>query len=81
MHILFTFDFSSYQHRLRAKLTELHDLVESNLVEAANHQKSYYDKHTKVPSFTVNDKVWLSVAAAKMGRWMESNISEVPSDY
>ena len=33
-------------------------------MKAAIHQKSYYDKCTKVPSFTVNDKVWLSVPTA-----------------
>ena len=33
-------------------------------MKAANTQKSYYDKHTKAPSFVVNDKVWLSVPTA-----------------
>ena len=58
------FDPSSYQHHLRAKLAELQDLVESNLVKAADNQKSYYDKRTKAPFFAVNDKVWLSVPTA-----------------
>ena len=60
----FTFDPGSYQHYLRAKLTELQDLVESNLVKASNNQKTYYDKHTKALSFDVNDKVWLSIPTA-----------------
>lgn len=59
-----TFDPSSYQHYLRAKLAELQDLVESNLVKAADQQKSHYDKQSKVPSFVVNDRVWLSMPTA-----------------
>ena len=42
----------------------LQDLVESNLVKAADQQKSHYDKQPKEPSFAVNDKVWLSVPTA-----------------
>ena len=59
-----TFDPGSYQHYLRAKLADLQDLVESNLVKAGDQQKIYYDKRSKVPSFAVNDKVWLSVLTA-----------------
>ena len=49
---------------IRAKLAELHDLVESNLVKAAEQQKLHYDKRTKPSSFALNDKVWLSVPTA-----------------
>ena len=39
------------------------DLVESNFKQRcmADQQKFYYDEHSLVPSFTTNDKVWLSV--------------------
>ena len=59
-----SFDPGSYQHYLRAKLADLQDLVEANLVKAADQQKSHYDKQSKVPSFAINDKVWLSVPTA-----------------
>ena len=59
-----TFDPSSYQHYLRAKLSQLQDFVESNLVMAGDKQKTYYDKRSQLPSFAVNDKVWLSVPTA-----------------
>ena len=59
-----TFDPGSYQHYLRAKLAELQDLVESNLVKAADQQKCHYDKQSKAPSFAIHDKVWLSVPTA-----------------
>ena len=53
-----TFDPGSYQHYLRAKLADLQDLVESNLVKVqTNKRSSMYDKDSKVPSFAVNDKV------------------------
>ena len=59
-----TFDSGSYQYYLRAKLAELQDLVESNLVKAADQQKFHYDKQSKAPSFAIHDKVWLSVPTA-----------------
>ena len=59
-----TFDSGSYQHYLRAKLADLLDFVESNLVKAADQQKFHYDKQSSVPFFTMNDKVWLSVPSA-----------------
>lgn len=49
---------------MRAKLAELQDLVESNLVESAGSQKATYDKHSASRSFTVGDPVWLSVPTA-----------------
>ena len=59
-----TFDPGSYQHYLQAKLAELQDLVESNLVNAVDQQKFHYDKQSKAPSFVIHDKVWLSVPTA-----------------
>ena len=43
------FDSQSYPAHLQAKLPELHDLVESNLAEAARSQKHSYDKHIHHP--------------------------------
>jgi len=59
-----SFDAGSYQQYLKAKLAELQDLVESNLVRSAGHQKTHYDKQSTTPSFVVHDKVWLSVPTA-----------------
>jgi hypothetical protein len=58
------FDSASYQSRLRAKMAELHDFVESKLALAASKQKSSYDKKSKQQCFKVNDPVWLSVPTA-----------------
>ena len=58
------FDVSSYQGHLQAKLAELRDLVETNLAEAATHQKTTYDKHSTSRTFKVGDLVWLSVPTA-----------------
>ena len=45
------FDVGSYQSHLRAKLAELHDLVETNLAEVATHQKTTYNKHSNFQSW------------------------------
>jgi hypothetical protein len=58
------FDASSYQGHLQAKLAELRDLVETNLVEASTQQKTTYDRHSSNRSFKVGDLVWLSVPTA-----------------
>lgn len=58
------FDVSSYQGHLQAKIAELRDLVETNLAEAAAHQKTTYDKHSIGRTFKVGDLVWLSVPTA-----------------
>ena len=59
------FDVSSYQSHIQAKLAELRDLVETNLADAATHQKTTYDKHSTRRSFKVGDLVWLSVPTAR----------------
>ena len=46
---------------MQEKLAELQDLVETNLAEAAAHQKMMYDKHSTYRYF---DMVWLSVPTA-----------------
>ena len=43
------FDSQSYPAHLQAKLAELHNLVQSNLAEAARSQKHSYDQHTSPP--------------------------------
>ena len=58
------FDTQSYPAHLRAKLAELHDLVESNLQKQPAAKMHSYDKHTSPPSFTVGDTVWLSIPTA-----------------
>ena len=58
------YDVSSYKGYLQAKLAELRDLVETNLAEAATHQKTTYDKHSTSRTFKVGDLVWLSVPTA-----------------
>ena len=55
------FDPTSYQAYLQAKLTEIRDFVETNLVEAAQRQKAQFDKHSKERSFGVGDPVWVSI--------------------
>ena len=58
------FDTQSYGAHLRAKLAELRDLVEINLVEAAQHQKSTYDRRATLRSMAAGDSVWLSIPTA-----------------
>ena len=49
---------------MQAKLAELQGFVETNLVESAHAQKSYYDTHPKVTKFSKGDLIWLSVPTA-----------------
>ena len=58
------FDPTSYQAYLQAKLAEIRDFVETNLVEAAQRQKAQFDKHSKERSFGVGDPVWVSIPTA-----------------
>ena len=60
-----SFDPSSYQAQLRAKLAALQDFVEAHMVEKATAQKTSYDSHrTTTRSFNVGDLVWLSQPTA-----------------
>ena len=64
----------TYQGHLQAKLGEICDLVETNLVEAATHQKAAYDGHSTSRTFKVGDLVWLSVPnAGKLDPRWEGN--------
>ena len=75
------FDPTSYKGHMQDKLAELQDLVETNLAEAAAHQKMIYDKHSAYRYFDV-DYVWLSVpTAGKLDSRWEGNwkISAVKS--
>ena len=76
------FDPTSYKGHMQEKLAELQDLVETNLAEAAAHQKMTYDKHSTYRHFDVGDMVWLSVpTAGKLDPRWEGNwkISAVKS--
>ena len=55
------FDTPAYQCHLQAKLADLKDFVDTNLVEAAHTQKSLYDCHVAARKFTNGDPVWLSI--------------------
>lgn len=55
------YDPGTYQAQLKTKLAELHDFVESNMVQAAHNQKAYYDQHSKQITLKTGDPVWLSV--------------------
>ena len=68
------FDPTSYQAYLQAKLAEIHDFVETNLIEAAQRQKAQFDKHSKECSFGVSDPVWVSIpTTGKLDLWWEWN--------
>ena len=54
------FDRDSYPAHLLATLAELRDLVESNLVHAAENQKTNYDQQSCCRTFRTGDLVWLS---------------------
>ena len=70
------FDSDSYPAYLRAKLAELWDLVESNLVQAAEHQKTNYDLQFCCRTFRTGDLVWLSrLTAGKLDPRWEGNWS------
>ena len=55
------FDIPAYEHHLQAKLANLKDFVDTNLVEAAQTQKSAYDHHVTSRKFTKGDLIWLSI--------------------
>ena len=56
-----SFDPSSYQAQLRAKLKALQDFVDAHMVEKATAQKTSYDSHTTAThSFNVGNLLWLS---------------------
>ena len=65
------YDASTYQQQLQAKLAELQGFIETNLVEAAQAQKSGYDNQSRVTQFWKGDLVWLSnPTAGKLSpRW------------
>ena len=57
-------------------LAELQDLVESNLVHAAEHQKTNYDQQSCCRTFRTGDLVWLSwLTAGKLDPPWEGNWS------
>ena len=70
------FDTGTYKKHLCAKFSELHGIVEANLVEASTRQKIGYVRHTR-PSrqFKIGDPVWLSIpTAGKLSPRWEGNL-------
>ena len=65
------FDTNSYQGYLQAKLAELCDFVDANMVQAGAAQKTSFDSHAKLRFFKEGDTVWLSVPkSSKLGsKW------------
>ena len=72
------FDRNSYQGYLQAKLTELQDFVEANIVQAGAAQKTTFDSHAKLRLFKEGDTVWLSIPKSSMlgskweGKWINT---------
>ena len=70
-----SFDSISYPSHLQAKLAEMRDFVEANLVESANRQATNYNKLSSTRHFAVGDHVWLSIPTARKldprwdGKW------------
>ena len=80
------YDAVSYQSKLRSKLSQLSDLVETHLTQAAQKQKTTYDQKAMQRSFTVGEQVWLaSPTAGKLdskweGEWKIQSI-QGPTTY
>ena len=58
------YDPNEYKIQLRQKLAELYEIVEANIVEAAEIQKQGYDMQSKEQTFIIGDQVWLSCPTA-----------------
>lgn len=58
------FDPNTYQYQLCSTLARLQDFVDAHIAQAAHHQKTQYDQHTRGRSLQVGDSVWLSIPTA-----------------
>ncbi|KAL5477980.1 hypothetical protein EMCRGX_G024851 [Ephydatia muelleri] len=58
------YDPNEYKIQLRQKLAELYEIVEANIVEAAEIQKQGYYMQSKEQTFIIGDQVWLSCPTA-----------------
>ena len=58
------YDAVSYQSKLRSKLSQLSDLVETYLTQVAQKQKTTYDQKAMQQSFTVVEQIWLASPTA-----------------
>ena len=73
-------DATSYGRQLQEKLAKLQDMVEANLVQAAQYQKQGYDRSAHTRTFAVNDPVWLLIPrqgkldSKWQGGWMVKEI-------
>ena len=59
------FDIDSHHYQLQAKLAEMCDFIEANLVESASRQRDHYNRHSQTRKFTVGDHVCMSIPTAK----------------
>ena len=74
------YDAVSYQSKLRSKLSQLSDFVETHLIQAAQKQKSTYDHNTLQRPFTVGDQVWLArQIGSQVGGAMANTINTRPN--
>ena len=62
------YDAVSYQSKLRSKLSQLSDLVETHLTQAAQKQKTTYDQKAMQRSVTVGEQVWLASPICMAGK-------------
>jgi len=62
--LLTAFDPQSYSNHFHVKLSQLYNLVEADVVEAAHHQQTLYNQHVQDQYFQVSDTVWLEMPTA-----------------
>ena len=55
----------SYKREVSTKLSEAWELAKNNNKKAQSNQKALYDHQTKSPQFSVGDRVFIYVPAAK----------------
>ena len=58
-------DVDSYKREVSTKLSEAWELAKNNNKKAQSKQKALYDRQTKSPQFSVGDRVFVYMPAAK----------------
>ena len=58
-------DVDIYKSEISIRLTEAWELAKSNNKRAQGNQKSYYDRQSKLPKFSVGVRVFVYMPAAK----------------
>ena len=61
-------DLDDYKLELTDSLTQAWKLAQSQIKKAQKHQKLYYDRHAKTPTFCVGDRVFVYMPSAKKGK-------------